>query len=85
MEKKAKKRTIQGKVVSNKMMKTVVVLIETTQTHPRFHKITKKSRRVKVHDELGQCQEGDLVLAEETRPLSKDKRHNLIKIIERAK
>ncbi len=85
MEKKAKKKTIQGKVVSTKMMKTVVVLIETTQIHPKFHKITRKSRRVKVHDELAQCQEGDVVLAEETRPLSKDKRHNLVKIIERAK
>lgn len=86
MEKKTKTRkTIQGKVVSTKMEKTVVILIETMQTHPKFKKITRKSRRIKVHDELNQCKEGDIIIAEETRPLSKEKRHTLLKIVESAK
>lgn len=83
---KAKARkTIQGKVVSTKMDKTVVMQFETRSAHPLFKKITKKTTRLKVHDEKGDCKEGDTIIAVETRPLSKEKRHTLLKIVERAK
>lgn len=79
------KRTIQGKVVSDKMDKTIVILVESMQNHPRFKKITRRSRRIKVHDEKNECKVGDKVSAIETRPLSKEKRHKLFKILEKAK
>jgi small subunit ribosomal protein S17 len=86
MENKIKARkTIQGKVVSTKMNKTVVMEFEVRQVHPIFRKITKKTTRLKVHDEKKECGEGDIILAEETRPLSREKRHTLKKIIEKAK
>ncbi|MEM7180112.1 MAG: 30S ribosomal protein S17 [Spirochaetota bacterium] len=86
MEEQAKaKKTIQGKVVSDKMDKTAVILVETMQNHPKFKKITRHSRRIKIHDDKNECKEGDRVSAVETRPISKDKRHKLYKIIERAK
>jgi len=80
-----KKKTIQGKVVSDKMDKTIVILVESRRNHPKFKKITRHSKRVKVHDEKNECKEGDTVIAQETRPLSKEKRHTLLKIVERAK
>jgi len=79
------RKTIQGKVVSTKMKKTVVMEFEVRHVHPIFKKITRKTTRLKVHDENGLCGDGDIILAEETRPLSRDKRHNLKKIIEKAK
>lgn len=78
-------KTIQGKVVSTKMAKTVVMEIETRQNHKMFKKITRKTSRIKVHDENSECKEGDVILALETRPLSKEKRHRLLKVVERAK
>ncbi len=78
-------KTIQGKVVSAKMEKTVVIAVESMQTHPLFKKITRKTKRLKVHDENKECKEGDVIIAEETRPLSKEKRHRLLKIVEKAK
>ncbi len=78
-------KTIQGKVVSAKMEKTVVIAVETMQTHPLFKKITRKTQRLKVHDEKKECKEGDIIIAQETRPLSKEKRHTLLKIVEKAK
>ncbi|MCB1161037.1 MAG: 30S ribosomal protein S17 [Leptospiraceae bacterium] len=80
-----KRKTIEGKVVSTKMDKTVVMEFEVMQTHPVFKKITRKTTRVKVHDERKECNEGDTIIAIETRPLSKEKRHKLLKIVERAK
>ncbi|MCB1309645.1 MAG: 30S ribosomal protein S17 [Leptospiraceae bacterium] len=78
-------RMIQGRVVSDKMDKTRVVLVETLRRHPLFHKAMRHSRRIKIHDERNEAHEGDLVLAIETRPLSRHKRHRLHKILERAK
>jgi small subunit ribosomal protein S17 len=79
------RKIIEGKVVSTKMTKTVVMEFETLKTHPVFKKITRKTTRLKVHDERNECKEGDLIAAVETRPLSSQKRHKLLKIIERAK
>lgn len=77
-------RIIQGRVVSEKNDKTRVILIETLITHPLFKKAMRKSKRIKIHDEKNESHEGDLVSAIETRPLSKEKRHRLFKILERA-
>lgn len=86
MEENSKiKKPIVGKVVSDKMDKTAIMLLESMQNHPRFKKITRKSRRIKIHDEKNECKVGDRISAIETRPLSKEKRHKLLKIIERAK
>lgn len=83
--KKTKLKIVQGRVVSDKMDKTSVILVETAKQHPLFHKAMKRSRKVHVHDEKNDCKLGDLVAAVETRPLSKLKRHRLYKIVERAK
>ncbi|MBK8395805.1 MAG: 30S ribosomal protein S17 [Leptospiraceae bacterium] len=80
-----KRKTVTGKVVSTKMAKTVVMEIEFRQNHPMFKKITRKTSRLKVHDEQNECKEGDVIIAMETRPLSSQKRHKLLKIVERAK
>nr|WP_073992703.1 30S ribosomal protein S17 [Parasporobacterium paucivorans] len=74
-----------GTVVSNKMDKTVVVLVEDHVQHPLYKKIMKRSSKLKVHDEKNECGIGDKVKIMETRPLSKDKRWRLIEIIEKAK
>lgn len=74
-----------GTVVSNKMDKTVVVLVEDHVQHPLYKKIMKRSSKLKVHDEKNECGIGDKVKIMETRPLSKDKRWRLIQIIEKAK
>ncbi|AOP35167.1 MULTISPECIES: 30S ribosomal protein S17 [Leptospira] len=75
----------EGKVVSNSMDKTVVIVVETRKTHPRFKKIVRKTVKLKVHDEKNECTIGDKILAIETRPLSREKRHRLYKIVEKAK
>ncbi len=74
-----------GKVVSNKMDKTIVVAIEDHVKHPIYNKIMKKTYKLKAHDEKNECNIGDTVKVMETRPLSKDKRWRLVEIIERAK
>jgi len=74
-----------GKVVSDKMDKTVVVAIEDHVKHPLIGKIVKKTYKLKAHDENNEANIGDTVRVMETRPLSKDKRWRLVKIIERAK
>ena len=74
-----------GKVVSDKMDKTVVVAIETLVRHPLYGKSLKRTTRFKAHDENNECKTGDRVKIMETRPLSKDKRWRLVEIIERAK
>lgn len=87
MEDKNSKKslTIQGIVVSDAMDKTVVIEIITRKVHPRFKKIMTRTSRVKIHDEKNECQVGDRVIAVETRPLSKQKHHKLVKVIEKAK
>ena len=74
-----------GKVVSNKMDKTAVVIVEDRVAHPLYKKIVKKTYRLKAHDENNECSIGDRVKVMETRPISKDKRWRLVEIIEKAK
>jgi small subunit ribosomal protein S17 len=79
------RKTRVGKVVSDKMDKTVVVIVEDRVAHSRYKKIIKRTYRLKAHDEQNQCGVGDRVLVMETRPLSKDKRWRVVEIIEKAK
>ena len=77
---------VQGRVISDKMDKTRVILLEMRRLHPLFKKSILRSRKIKIHDERNEAQIGDLVRAlEVTRPLSRTKRHRLFKIMERAK
>ena len=84
MERKLRKART-GKVVSDKMDKTVVVELQDNIRHPLYKKIIKRTSKLKVHDENNECNIGDRVRIMETRPLSKDKRWRLVKIIEKAK
>lgn len=79
------RKTMVGKVVSNKMDKTIVVAVVDSVKHPLVKKILKRTYKLKAHDENNECNIGDRVLVMETRPLSKDKRWRLAKIIEKAK
>ncbi len=79
------RKTRVGKVVSNKMDKTIVVAIEDNVSHPLYKKIIKRTVKLKAHDEENVCNIGDKVEVMETRPLSKDKRWRLTKVIEQAK
>ena len=79
------RKTNVGRVVSNKMDKTIVVAIEDRVKHPLYNKIVKRTVRLKVHDEQNQCNVGDRVLVMETRPYSKEKHWRLVEILERAK
>ncbi|MDO4622658.1 MAG: 30S ribosomal protein S17 [Eubacteriales bacterium] len=85
MEERNLRKTRVGKVVSDKMDKTIVVAIEDNVQHPLYHKIVKSTYKLKAHDENNECKIGDTVRVMETRPLSKDKRWRLVQIIERAK
>ena len=84
MERNLRKTRI-GKVVSDKMDKTIVVAVENHVKHPLYGKIVKKTYKSKAHDENNECGIGDTVKVTETRPLSKDKRWRLVEVIERAK
>ena len=79
------RKTISGKVVSNKMDKTVVVAVQYNVQHPLIKKIVKRTVRLKAHDEQNSCNVGDTGRLMETRPLSKDKRWRVAEIIEKAK
>ena len=79
------RKTRVGKVVSDKMDKTIVVAIEDHVKHPLYKKIVKRTYKLKAHDENNECKIGDTVRVMETRPLSKDKRWRLVEIMERAK
>ena len=79
------RKTIVGSVVSDKMDKTMVVAVESFKTHPIYKKRYKNTKKYKAHDENNECGIGDKVRIMETRPLSKDKRFRLVKIIEKAK
>ena len=85
MEERNLRKTRVGKVVSNKMDKTVVVSIQDNVRHPLYKKIIKRTVKLKAHDEENSCNIGDTVKVMETRPLSKDKRWRVAEIIERAK
>ena len=79
------RKTRVGKVVSNKMDKTIVVAIQDNVKHPLYKKIIKRTIKLKAHDEQNVCNIGDRVEIMETRPLSKDKRWRLGEVIEKAK
>ena len=79
------RKTRVGKVVSDKMDKTVVVIVEDRVAHPVYKKIIKRTYRLKAHDEMNECGIGDRVKVMETRPLSKDKRWRVVEIVEKAK
>jgi len=78
------KKRLQGIVVSDKMQKTVVVKVERLKLHPRFKRLYKVHKKFKAHDEKNECRVGDVVVIEETRPLSKEKRWRVVEIIKRA-
>jgi small subunit ribosomal protein S17 len=84
VERNARKTKI-GKVVSDKMDKTIVVRIDTKFKHPLYNKIQNKTLKVKAHDENNECGIGETVEIMETRPLSKDKRYRHVRIVEKAK
>ena len=85
MEERNLRKTRTGKVISNKMDKTIVVAVEDNVKHPLYNKIVKRTYKLKAHDEENTCKIGDRVRVMETRPLSKDKRWRLVEVIERAK
>ena len=79
------RKTRVGRVVSDKMDKTIVVAIETSVKHSLYNKIVRRTVKFKAHDENNECRVGDKVRIMETRPLSKDKNWRLVEIIEKAK
>ena len=81
----ASRKTRVGKVVSDKMDKTIVVAVEDRVAHPIYKKTVKRTYKLKAHDEKNECGIGDRVRVMETRPLSKDKRWRLVEIVEKAK
>ncbi len=85
MEERNLRKTRTGLVVSDKMDKTVVVAVQDSVRHPLYKKIIKRTVRFKAHDENNECGMGDRVIIMETRPISKDKRWRLLKIVEKAK
>jgi len=85
MSAEANKRTLTGRVVSDKMEKTVTVLIERRVKHPLYGKIMTQSKKYHAHDEQNEFHEGDLVIIEECRPLAKTKAWRVIKLVEKAR
>ena len=85
MEERNSRKVMIGKVVSNKMDKTIVVAIDYNVKHPLYGKIVKKTYKLKAHDEENICSIGDKVKVMETRPFSKDKRWRLVEIVEKVK
>jgi len=83
--KKSNKRTFTGTVVSDKMDKTITVLVSTRQLHPLYKKYIRKTSKCVAHDETNECRVGDRVKVTETRPLSKTKRWRLLEIVKKAK
>ena len=85
MEERALRKTRTGRVISDKMNKTVVIAIEDHVKHPVYGKIVKRTKKIHAHDENNECGIGDFVEVMETRPLSKTKRWRIVEIIEKAK
>jgi small subunit ribosomal protein S17 len=83
-EERNTRKVVLGRVVSDKMDKTIVVLVETYKKHPLYGKRVKYSKKFKAHDEQNVAKIGDLVKIMETRPLSKDKRWRLVEVVEKA-
>jgi len=79
------RKTRVGRVVSDKMDKTIVVSVENNIRHPLYGKTIKRTYKLKAHDENNECREGDHVLVMETRPMSKEKRWRLVQVVEKAK
>lgn len=77
-------RTVSGKVVSNKMEKSIVVLVERREKHPIYGKYVRRSTKFHAHDENNECNIGDIVTIAETRPISKSKAWKLVEVVERA-
>lgn len=77
-------RTLTGRVLSNKMDKTITVTVERQVAHPLYHKIVRRRTKLHAHDEKNECGEGDMVMIEECRPLSKTKAWRLVKVLEKA-
>ncbi|GAA4873334.1 30S ribosomal protein S17 [Paenibacillus vulneris] len=84
MSERNERKTQVGKVVSNKMDKTIVVAVETYKKHDLYHKRIKYTKKFKAHDENNEAQIGDVVRVMETRPISKDKRWRLVEVVEKA-
>jgi small subunit ribosomal protein S17 len=84
-EERGRRKLRVGKVVSDKMEKTVVVVIERLVKHPVYKRYVRRRTRFKVHDEKNECKEGDTIRFMETRPLSKEKRWRFVEFVERAK
>ncbi|MDH4188221.1 MAG: 30S ribosomal protein S17 [Nitrospira sp.] len=84
-ESASKRHEWVGRVVSNKMNKTVVVEIERTVTHPLYRKVLRRVTRIKAHDEANACNVGDRVRMIETRPISKDKHMRVIEVVEKGR
>ncbi len=78
------RRIMDGRVVSDKMEKTVVVEVVTTKRHPLYHKVMRMQKRFMAHGEAGTCRIGDPVRIEESRPLSRNKRWRVIEVLQRA-
>jgi len=85
MSETANKRQLSGRVVSDKMKKTVTVMVERRVKHPLYGKFMTRSSRFHAHDEARECKEGDLVLIEECRPIAKTKTWRVIQLVEKAK
>ena len=85
MSEAANKRQLVGRVVSDKMQKTVTVLVERRVKHPLYGKFITRSSRFHAHDEARECKEGDLVLIEECRPIARTKSWRVIELVEKAK
>jgi small subunit ribosomal protein S17 len=85
VEERNMRKTRTGRVVSDKMDKTIVVAVQTSVKHPLYSKVIKRTYKLKAHDENNECGIGDRVKVMETRPISKDKRWRLVQIVEKAK
>ena len=84
MEERNLRKSMIGTVVSDKMDKTIVVAVEDSVSHPIYKKTVKRTYKLKAHDEANECKVGDRVEVMETRPLSKDKRWRVVRIVEKA-
>ncbi len=83
-EQTSSNRTLQGRVVSDKMDKSITVLVERRVKHPIYGKFVRRSTKVHAHDEANECGIGDVVVVEQCRPLSKSKTWRLVKVVEKA-
>ncbi|WP_035107616.1 30S ribosomal protein S17 [Desulfovirgula thermocuniculi] len=85
MQTRGQRKVLVGRVVSDKMDKTVVVAVERLVRHPLYQKVVRRTKKFKAHDEHNECRVGDKVRIMETRPLSKEKRWRVVEILERAR